>query len=560
MSKPKEQHTHKRRRPLRLLGWLGGGLLAAAAAAAPSLPQELPPAADEFQDPPAASDAPAERPKAQALPATGAGKLDAPADGPAGRPKAQALLASGAGGADPTASGPLVIEGADANGVVTLMVDKSTVVKTRVPYKDVSIAQPDVADVSLVGPTDILVTAKRSGTTQLVIWDDDRRSQVLEVIVAFDMQSLQDQLRVMFPGVKIEVSGANGAIALRGRVPSLQTAEQVVQIAKAHASNVLNFLEVSGGQQVMLQVRFAEISRSASTTLGFNGFGTDGVAQYGFNSGPGASPIGALATRTGQATISPAVTVFGAGEIGGTAFEFFISALRRNNLLRVLAEPNLVAISGQKARFLAGGEFPIPVPQAGGGGGTAITVEYREFGVKLDFTPVVLGDGRIRLTVQPEVSDLDFSRSVSFNGFVIPSITKRTVETTIELAEGQTFALAGLLNNRVTANKDVTPLLGDLPILGTLFRSVRYERSESELVVLVTPRLVEAMNPDQVPAVPGERWRYPTEAELFWDRDLGGPAPDHRHGPVGPNGSEAAGNGEPPAKFRGQYGFTPAAK
>jgi pilus assembly protein CpaC len=190
------------------------------------------------------------------------------------------------------------------------------------------------------------------------------------------------------------------------------------------------------------------------------------------------------------------------------------------------------------------------VPQTGSGGvgSTAITVEYKQFGVRLDFTPVVLGDGRIRLKVTPEVSDLDFSRSVSFNGFVIPSITKRTLTTEIELAEGQTFAVAGLLNNRVTANKNVTPLLGDVPILGALFRSVRYERNESELVVLVTPRLVEAMNPDQVPSMPGERWRYPTEGELLWNADLGGPAKDTTAAPLPAR----------PARFRGEYGFTPA--
>ena len=220
-------------------------------------------------------------------------------------------------------------------------------------------------------------------------------------------------------------------------------------------------------------------------------------------------------------------------------------------MLRVLAEPNLVVYSGARGSFLAGGEFPFPVPQTASGGGiaAAITVEFKKFGVQLDFTPVVLGDGRIRLKVTPEVSDLDYSRSITLAGTVIPSITKRTLTTEIELAEGQTFAVAGLLNNRTTANKDVTPLLGDVPVLGALFRSVRYERNESELVVLVTPRLVEAMNPDQVPSLPGERWRYPSEGELLWNADLGGPAD---------RASGAAQTGGKPPRFRGEYGFTPA--
>src|SRR6185503_19300896 len=167
----------------------------------------------------------------------------------------------------------------------------------------------------------------------------------------------------------------------------------------------------------------------------------------------------------------------------------------------------------------------------------------------------VLGGGRIRIKATPEVSDLDFSRSVSFNGFVIPSITKRTVTTTVELAEGQTFAIAGLLNNRVTANKDVTPLLGDLPILGPLFRSMRYERNETELVVLVTPHLVEPMNPAQVPALPGEHWRYPTEGQIFWDRDLGGPAADPKA-----TAEVATQDDAPSGRFRGDYGFAPVAE
>jgi pilus assembly protein CpaC len=451
----------------------------------------------------------------------------------------------------PAGGGAVLVDTASKDGTLRLQANRSTVLKTRVPYKNVSIAQPDVADVSLVGPQDILLTAKKPGSTQLILWDDQDRSQVLEVVVSFDLQALQDHLSKIFPDARIEATSVNGTVVLRGRVPNLEAAQRAEQVAQPYGQKVLNFLEVSGGQQIMLQIRFAEISRSASTSLGFNAFGTDGRSNFGWNNGAGGSPIGGLALGDRDTVINPAVALFGSGIIHQTRFEYFISALRRNNLLRVLAEPNLVVYSGAHGNFLAGGEFPIPVPQtgSGGGGSSAITVEYREFGVRLDFMPVVLGDGRIRLKVTPEVSDLDFSRSVSFNGFVIPSITKRTLTTEIELAEGQTFAVAGLLNNRVTANRDVTPLLGDVPILGALFRSVRYERNESELVVLVTPRLVEAMNPEQVPSLPGERWRYPTEGELLWKADLGGPA------------KEPGGTPQPAAKpprFRGEYGFTPA--
>jgi pilus assembly protein CpaC len=309
----------------------------------------------------------------------------------------------------------------------------------------------------------------------------------------------------------------------------------------------------------MLQVRFAEVSRSATNQLGFNFGTTDGTSFFGSNVGQ-VNPLGTKDGSAGGSVLaiqspSPAVTLFGKGVIGDTAFAYYVSALRQNNLLRVLAEPTLTAISGEEASFLAGGSFPVPITQGGGtgAGGTAITVEYRTFGVKLKFTPVVLGDGKIRLKVAPEVSDLDFTTAVRFNGFVIPGLTERKLQTVIEMREGQTFALAGLLNNNVSASKDVTPVLGDVPVLGALFRSVRYQRKETELVVIVTPRLVEAVNPSQVPLLPGEKWRHPTEGDLFWQRDIGGPAGDPKKAAPAA-GKPAASAGEAP-RFRGQFGY-----
>jgi pilus assembly protein CpaC len=421
----------------------------------------------------------------------------------------------------------IVSEGLE-DGRLSIVTNKTAVLNTRLPYKRLSIGAPDIADVNPIGPMNVLVTAKKVGTTQLVLWDDSDRSQVIDVAVAVDLGSLRDLFRQNFPGSKIEPSVANGQIVLRGRVPSTVVAEQAVQLAQPFAPKVLNFLEVAGGQQVMLQVRFAEVSRSATNALGVNFGFTDGGAFFGSNIGQ-VSPLGIkefLNDTTGLATPGPAssVTLFGRGLLGQVAFDYYIQALRQNNLLRVLAEPTVTTMSGQEASFLAGGEFPIPVTQGGGtgAGGTAVTVEYRTFGVKLNFVPLVLGDGRIRLKVTPEVSDLDFTTAVRFNGFVIPGLSQRKLTTVVEMAEGQTLALAGLLNNNVSATKDVTPVLGDLPIVGALFRSVRYQRKETELVIIVTPRLAEAVNPAQVPPLPGEKWRHPTEGELFWDRDLGG--------------------------------------
>jgi pilus assembly protein CpaC len=451
----------------------------------------------------------------------------------------------------------LISDGLD-DGKLALVMNKSTVLSTRSAYKRVSVGSPDVADVNPIGPNNILVTAKKPGTTQLIVWDDGDRSQVVDLSVQVDLAGLKDQIKEQFPGSKIDVSMANGQIVLRGQAPSLVAAEQAVQLAQPYGAKVLNFLEVSGGQQVMLQVRFAEVSRSATNQLGFNFGTTDGRSFFGSNIGQ-VNPLGTKdAPGTGGGSVlaiqspNPAVTLFGTGVVGDTAFAYYIAALRQNNLLRVLAEPTLTAISGEEASFLAGGSFPVPVTQGGGtgAGGTAITVEYRAFGVKLKFTPVVLGDGKIRLKVAPEVSDLDFTTAVRFNGYVIPGLTERKLQTVIEMREGQTFALAGLLNNNVSATKDVTPVLGDVPVLGALFRSVRYQRKETELVVIVTPRLVEAVNPAQVPSLPGEKWRHPTEGDLFWQRDIGGPAGDPKRA------ASAAKPGETP-RFKGQFGYVP---
>jgi pilus assembly protein CpaC len=460
----------------------------------------------------------------------------------------------------------LVTEGTDQQGMLHLTVGKSQVIATRTPYKRVSVGEPTIADVNPIGPGTILVTAKKAGSTQLIIWDDTDRSQVVDVLVQFDMQALQQQLKEMFPTSKIEVASLNDAIALRGRVPNLDTAKQAVAVATPYAKNVLNFLEVAGGQQIMLQVRFAEMSRSATNQLGVNfnyinqaWLGGSNIGQVNPSSrllekgvvGDTPTPSGGV-DLNGKTSVNPSVTLFGSGQLGSFYFEYFLNALRQNNLVRMLAEPNLTAISGQEARFLAGGEFPVPVTQGGATAG-AVTVEYREFGVKLRMIPYVLGDGRVRLQVMPEVSDLDFTTAVRLNGFVIPGLTSRKVNTTVELAEGQTFAIAGLLNNSITANKDVTPLLGDLPVVGALFRSVRYQRKETELVVLVTPHFVEAMNPAQVPTLPGEKWRDPNDLELYFGADLGGEEVDGS----GKHGATTRPSGPAP-KYYGQYGFTPS--
>jgi pilus assembly protein CpaC len=419
-------------------------------------------------------------------------------------------------------SGPVVDSGLE-NGRLSLAVNKTAVVTTKTNYKRFSIGQPEIADVTAVGPTTLLVTAKKYGTTQIIVWDEKDQSQVIDVSVDFDVAALREEFKRMFPDAPITVEVLNGQVTLKGRVPSLKVAEQAARVAEAYSEKVMNFLEVGGGQQIVLHVQFIEMSRAASNELGFRSFFTDGNSTIGTLNGPGASPVGSLATG-GSPTIpeGTALTIFGSGNIGGMAFEAFLSALKNNSLARTLAEPNLVAVSGEDAEFLAGGEIPIPVPQATGGG-TTITIEYKEFGVRLKYNAVVLGDGRIRMKVSPEVSELDYNNTTSISGQAIPGLRTRKVQSIVEMSEGQTLALAGLLQRRVDSRNQSTPLLGDLPIIGAMFRNVSYQRSETELVILVTPRLAQAMNPDQVPPTPGQNWKYPNEAELFGMGDLGGP-------------------------------------
>jgi len=436
----------------------------------------------------------------------------------------------------------VVADGAGSGGRLSMGVNRTGGSRPKVPYHRISVGQPDVADVNPIGPTSLLVTAKKFGATELIIWDDQDQSQTVAVDVAIDLEALREQIKKTFPAAAVEVDAMNGAIALRGTVPSIQVADQIAAMAAPFSDKVLNFLEVSGGQQVMLQVKFLEMSRKASEELGINlgaSLVNDGNFNIAFNGPNAGSKLsnGALTTIGGSATWD------------SFTLDYALSALKQNSLARVLAEPNVTVISGQEASLLAGGEFPVPVPQTGSGGGSTITIEYREFGVRLNVVPVVLGGGRIRLKCAPEVSDLDFSSPVVIENNNIPIINKRRIESTVEMNDGQTFAIAGLMRSTVTASRNATPLLGELPVVGALFRSVRYQREETELVVLVTPMLVEPMNPAEVPELSGEYWRHPNPVEFYLNGEFGGPAK---------SSLGEMPNDKVPARFRGAYGFAPA--
>jgi pilus assembly protein CpaC len=413
---------------------------------------------------------------------------------------------------------------------ITIEPGKAKKLSFEQKIKKANILLPDIADVIPLEPNELLVTAKKAGTTQLILWDENDHTQIITIEVSTPIARLQKQLQALFPNSKVNVEDANGTITLTGQVHDLQTAAQIELVASPYSASgkVVDLMEIAGGQQVMLKVKFAEVSKQAEMELGFNFGGTDGVSAVAANVGQNSLGFvpSTVSTKTMIAVPSGLLSdttssMFGWGEFGNAAFAYFVDALEQNSLLRTLAEPNLVTTSGQKATFLAGGQFPYPVPQSSSGG-TSITIQFEPYGVQLDFTPIVLGNGRIRLRVHPDVSELDYSHTATLDGTTVPGLTERSADTTVELAQGQTFALAGLLQDQISAHNIAFPVLGELPVIGALFRSVQYQKNETELVILVSPTLVHGIDPADVTPVPGEKWRDPNMAQLYLTGDMGG--------------------------------------
>lgn len=411
----------------------------------------------------------------------------------------------------------LILEGTRPDGSIMMTVNRTQIIKTASPISRISVGQPAVADINTLAPNLLLLTAKAPGSTQLIVWDENEASQVVDVSVQQDLQMLAQEIRRMLPHSAIEVGSMNGTVTLRGTAASLIDAQRAVDLASPFG-RVLNLIEIAGGQQVMLQVQFAEVSRSVSNTLGVN-WAISGPSGLAFGSNTGTGDLLGLAAIGGGVTLPEdiASNIFGNGGIGGTQFAYFLDALKTNNLLRTLAEPNQVVLSGEESEFLAGGELPVPVPSQDG-----IAIEYKRFGVRLTYRPVVLGNGRIRMSIETEVSDVDPSISTPIPGGNVLGFTNRSSRTVVELAEGQTLPIAGLLSDNTVAATREVPGLGRLPILGALFRSTKYQRRETELVILITPKLVEAIQPQQIGALPGDGWRHPSEWEQLLRGDIGG--------------------------------------
>lgn len=414
--------------------------------------------------------------------------------------------------------------------LIQVPVNKSVIVDFSEPVREVRIAKPDVAEVTAITPGQILVTGKAFGTTQLIAWFNGEEQRVFDVAVDIEMERLQISIRNAVPRSSVRAQALLDAVVLTGTVPDAESAERIMQIAAVFSPRIVNQMKVAGVQQVLLRCTVAEVNRSATRRLGFNGWGggDDLRDMFFVNNLDQINPsnIGAPESALMTADVPFVVGEDGIPIVGATTLslgfprvqmQVFIRALRENGLLRVLAEPNLVAVNGQEATFLAGGEIPIPIVTD-----ERIKIEWKQFGVRLNFTPAILDENRIRLKVAPEVSEPDATNSIVFSGISIPAFSTRRVETVVEVGPGQTLAIGGLLNDRVRAVSRQVPGLGDLPVIGALFRSVDYRQDESELVVLVTPELVDPISSDQVTYVPGAHYVAPNDFELFLMGQLDG--------------------------------------
>jgi pilus assembly protein CpaC len=385
-----------------------------------------------------------------------------------------------------------------------LSVGKSKVIEVTTTIKRASLASPDVADTVILSPTQIYLTGKTVGATTLTLWQEgDKVSAMYDVVVSPDLTRLKENLHRILPNEQgLMVTANHDHVTLSGTVSSAANLVRVLGVAEAYApKKVINVLQVGGVQQVMLEVRVAEMSRELIRRLGINatamtpqGFGMTALNQLtsmlGGNSFSGVT--GGLLSNTLNLSQQATQSVNGAFQFqtGNITWSGFVDALQEQNLAKVLAKPTLVALSGQEAAFLAGGEFPIPVPQAFG----VVTIQFKKFGVGLVFTPNVLSDKHISVNVAPEVSELDFANALRLQGFTIPAISTRRASTVIELADGQSFAIGGLLRDNVRTSVKQFPLLGDIPVLGALFRSTSFQKNETELVIIVTPHLVKPLN------------------------------------------------------------------
>ena len=408
------------------------------------------------------------------------------------------------------------VRGADAvhAGEFVVPIDKSQVLQLDMPFAELLVGNAKIADVMALSDRTIYVLGRAQGSTSLTIYGRDKQLiAVVDLVITPDIGGLKAQLHDILPDERVEVRSINGSVTLSGTMSSAERVAAALAIAEGFApGKVTNLMSVDGSQQVLLKVRFVEVSRSVMKELGLNFDLFSG--DFSITSGDTFLTNPAALAGTGAFTLASNAFASGllSGTVGGAGLRLLFEALESKGVAKTLAEPNLIALSGDTASFLAGGEFPIEVAQSGATatGTAAITIEFKEFGVSLSFTPTVLAGGLINLVVSPEVSALDFS--VARNG--VPGLTTRRAKTTVELRDGQAFAIAGLLQEDFQDAVRQMPVLGDIPVLGALLRSSQFQRKETELVIIVEPRLVKPAPAGSL-ATPADNFVPPSETDLW---------------------------------------------
>jgi pilus assembly protein CpaC len=385
---------------------------------------------------------------------------------------------------------------------INVLVGQSRVINFDRPIGRFSISNPEIAEAVMVSPNQVLVNGKAFGQVNFIAWEkSDQKFIVFDVFVRANLSLIDSQIRALFPRDDIRLSQANGSVVLSGTVSNPQVAQQADAVVQAAGFKTVNMLQspVTDATQVQLQVRVAEVSRQKLKDYGTSLASVNSTSFFTQGGGPAT-----LKEQNGGGILS---------EFAGSALNLFlfnsglntaayIRALKTNGALRALAEPNLIAMNGQTASFLAGGEFPIPVVQ-GSSNSNAVTIQFKEYGVRLNFKPTIIDEDHIRLELEPEVSTIDFANGVRFSGFVIPALRTRRARTGVELRDGQSFALAGLLDNNETRSLSKIPVIGDIPILGSLFKSASFQKQETELMFIITADLVKPVNSDELPRLKG---------------------------------------------------------
>ena len=387
---------------------------------------------------------------------------------------------------------------------VNVLVGQSRVINFDGPIGRFSISNPEIAEAVLVAPDQVVVNGKGFGQINFIAWEQGgaKRFLVFDVFVRANLSLIDAQIRALYPKDDIRLSQANGSVVLSGNVADGTRLGQIESVVQAAGFKTVNLLQspVQDAVQVQLQIRVAEVNRNRARDLGISTAYQSSPGAGGFISGGGPGSLSGATGGVLQTGLGSALNVF---VMGGNTLNM-IRAMQTSGALRALAEPNMIAMDGQTASFLAGGEFPVPVVQSGGGGGSnAVTIEFKQYGVRLNFKPIVIDEDHIRLELEPEVSTIDFANGVRFNGFVIPALRTRRAKTGIELRDGQSFALAGLLDNNETRTLSKIPVLGDIPILGNLFKSTSFQKNETELMFIVTAQIVKPVSPDDLPTLRG---------------------------------------------------------